>query len=139
MHPTKVAPIAREVTRVRAVNTLWMFAEIEATSLCCAVYLVPGRQHIMQNTSRSTSVSLITGPGTSTVDDNDLIDVTDPVRAIAKQALADLCRKENQKGNIPEGKKIIETAVDVLKGLPKEHMQLTKSELQTTAANTGNL
>ena len=89
--------------------------------------------------SRSTSVSLITGPGTSTVDDNELIDVTDPVRAIAKQALADLCRIENQKGNIPQGKKIIETAVDVLKALPREEMQLTKSELQKTATDTGNL
>ena len=73
------------------------------------------------------------------MDDNDLIDVTDPVRAIAKQALADLCRKENQKGNKPEGKKIIEMAVDVLKGLPREEMQLTKSELQKTATDTGNL
>ena len=73
------------------------------------------------------------------MDDQDLIDVTDPVRATAKQALADLCRKENQVGNIPDGKKIIETAVDVLKALPKEDMQLTKSELQKTAADTGNL
>ena len=91
--------------------------------------------------SRSTSVSLITGPvpGTSRVDDQDLIDVTDPVRAIAKQALADLCRKENQRGNITEGKKIIEMAVDILKALPREDMQLTKSELQKKAANTGNL
>ena len=91
--------------------------------------------------SRSTSVSLITGPvpGTSTVDDRDLIDVMDPVRAIAKQALADLCRKENQQGNIPQGKKIIQTAVDVLKALPREDMQLTKSKLQKTAADTGNL
>ena len=49
-------------------------------------------------TLRSTSLSLITGPvpGTSNVDNEDLIDVTDPVREIAKQALADLCRKENQ-------------------------------------------
>ena len=91
--------------------------------------------------SRSTSVSLITGPvpGTSRADDQDLIDVTDPVRAIAKQALADLCRKENQEGNIPQGKKIIQMAVDVLKALPREEMQLTKSELQKTAAYTGNL
>ena len=73
------------------------------------------------------------------MDDQDLIDVTDPVRAIAEQALADLCRKENQWGNIPEGKKIIETAVDVLKALPREDMQLTKSELQKKAADTGNL
>ena len=89
----------------------------------------------------STSVSLITGPvpGTSTVDNRDLIDVKDPVRAIAKQALADLCRKENQQGNIPEGKKIIQMAVDVLKALPREDMQLTKSKLQKTAADTGNL
>ena len=69
------------------------------------------------------------------MDDEDLIDVTDPVRAIAKQALADLCRKENQ----PDGKQIIDMAVDVLKNLPKEDMPLTKSELQKTAANTGNL
>ena len=89
----------------------------------------------------STSVSLITGPvpGTSGVDDQDVIDVTDPVRALAKQALADLCRKENQVRNIPDGKKIIETAVDVLKTLPRQEMQLTKSELQKTAADTGNL
>ena len=73
------------------------------------------------------------------MDNKDLIDVTDPVRAIAKQALADLCRKENQLGNIPQGKKIIETAVDVLKQLPKDDMQLTKSELKQTAAKTGNL
>ena len=90
--------------------------------------------------NRSTSVSLITGPvpGTSTVDDWDLIDVMDPVRALAKQALADLCRKENQQGNIRQGK-IIQMAVDVLKALPREDMQLTKSELQKTAADTGNL
>ena len=62
----------------------------------------------------------------------------DPVRAIAKQALADLCRKENQAGKIPDAKKIIETAVDVLKTLPRQEMQLTKSELQKTAADTGN-
>ena len=73
------------------------------------------------------------------MDDQDLIDVTDPVRAIAKQALADLCRIENQQGNIPEGKKIIEMAVDVLKALPREDMHLTKSELQKKAADTGNL
>ena len=73
------------------------------------------------------------------MDDQDVIDVTDPVRAIAKQALTDLCRKENQVGNIPDGKKIIEAAVDVLKTLPREEMQLTKRELQKTAANTGNL
>ena len=91
--------------------------------------------------SRSTSVSLITGPvlGTSRVDDQDLIDVMDPVRALAKQALADLCRKENQWGNIPQGKKITEMAVDVLKALPREDMQLTKSKLQKKAADTGNL
>ena len=73
------------------------------------------------------------------MDDQDLIDVTDPVKAIAKQALADLCRKENQWGNITEDKKIIETAVDVLEALPREDMQLTKSQLQKKAANTGNL
>ena len=73
------------------------------------------------------------------MDNEDLLDVTDPVRAIAKQALADLCRKENQLGNIPQGKKIIEMAVDVLKQLPKDDMQLTKSELKHTAAKTGNL
>ena len=39
------------------------------------------------------SVSFITGPSTSTaqsVDERDIIDVTDPVRSIAAQALADL-------------------------------------------------
>ena len=88
----------------------------------------------------STCVSLFTGPvpGTSSVDDEDVIDVTDPVRAIAKQALADLCQKEKQAGKIPDAKKIIETAVDVLKTLPRQEMQLTKSELQKTAADTGN-
>ena len=35
------------------------------------------------------SVSFITGPSTS-VDERDVIDVTDPVRSIAAQALADL-------------------------------------------------
>ena len=73
------------------------------------------------------------------MDDQDVIDVTDPVRAIAKQALAYLCRKENQLGNKAQGKQIIETAVDVLKTLPKKDMQLTKSELNKTAADTGNL
>ena len=91
--------------------------------------------------SRCTSVCFITGPvpGTSGVDDQDVIDVMDPVRVIAKQALADLCRKENQRGVIPEGKKIIDMAVDVLKNLPKQDMQLTKSELHKTAADTGIL
>ena len=56
------------------------------------------------------------------MDDRDLIDITDPVRAIAKQALADLYRKENQQENIPKGKKIIQMAVDVLKALPREDM-----------------
>ena len=73
------------------------------------------------------------------MDDQDVIDVIDPVRALAKQALADLYRKENQVGNIPDGRKIIETAVDVLKTLPRQEMQLTKCELQKTAADTGNL
>ena len=73
------------------------------------------------------------------MDNEDLIDVTDPVRQIAKQALADLCRKENQGGVSPEGKKIIEMAVDVLKALPREDMQLTKSKLEKKAADTGNL
>ena len=108
---------------------IYMYIYCEVTIACWFTF----------QASRSTSVSLITGPGTSTVDDNDLIDVTNPVRAIAKQALADLCRKENQRGNIPEGKKIIEMAVDVLKALPREEMQLTKSELQKTATDTGNL
>ena len=91
-------------------------------------------------TITSTSVSLITGPvpGTSNVDTEDLIDVTDPVRQIAKQALADLCRKENQR--VPaDGKKIIAKAVDVLKTLPREYMPLTKSELEKKATDTGNL
>ena len=92
-------------------------------------------------TIRSTSLSLITGPvpGTSNVDNEDLIDVTDPVRHIAKQALASLCRKENQRGVPADGKKIIEKAVDVLKTLPKEDLPLTKTELQKKAADTGNL
>ena len=89
----------------------------------------------------STSVSLITGPvpGNSRLDDQDIIDVTDPVRAIAKQALADLCRQENQLGVPAQGKKIIEMAVDVLKSLVREDMQLVKSELEKKAADTGNL
>ena len=92
-------------------------------------------------TTRSTSVSLITGPvpGTSGVDDQDLFDVTDPVKAIAKQALADLCRQVNQRGVIPDDKKIIDMAVDVLKSLPKDDMQFPKNELEKTAADTGNL
>ena len=73
------------------------------------------------------------------MDKEDLIDVTDSVRQIAKQALSDLCRKENQRGVPAEGKKIIEMAVDVLKALPREDMQLTKSELEKKAADTGNL
>ena len=73
------------------------------------------------------------------MDDQDVIDVTDPVMALSKQALADFCRKENQVGNIPDSKKIIEMAVDVLKTLPRQEMQLTKSKLQKTAADTGNL
>ena len=39
------------------------------------------------------SVSFITGPSTSTahsVDERDIVDVTDPVHSIAAQALADL-------------------------------------------------
>ena len=92
-------------------------------------------------TITSTSVSLITGPvpGTSNVDTEDLIDVTDPVRQIAKQALADLCRKENQRGVPAYGKKIIAKAVDILKTLPREYMPLTKSELEKKATDTGNL
>ena len=73
------------------------------------------------------------------MDDQDLFDVTDPVKAIAKQALADLCRQVNQQGVIPEDKKIIDMAVDVLKSLPKDDMQFPKSELEKTAADTGNL
>ena len=89
-------------------------------------------------TIRSISLSLITGsvPGTSNVDTEDLIDVMDPVRQIAKQALADLCRKENQRGVPADDKKIIEMAVDVL---PMEDLQLTKSKLEKKAADTGNL
>ena len=36
-------------------------------------------------------------------------------------------------------KQIIDKAVDVLKTLPKDEMQLTKSELNKIATDTGNL
>ena len=87
----------------------------------------------------STSVLIITGPvaGTSDLNSQDVIDVTDPVRAVAKKALADLC-KTNQ-GVVPDGQKIIDTAVDVLKNLPKDQMPLMRSGLNKAVTKSGNM
>ena len=89
-----------------------------------------------------TSVSLITGPAVPTPnpDDQDVIDITDPVRDIAKKALADLCKtNQNKDGVVPDRHKIIDAAVDVLRNLPKDQMPLTRSKLNKTVTKSGNM
>ena len=92
------------------------------------------------------SVSFITGPSTSTaqsVDERDIIDVTDPVRSIAAQALADLGyqpqpqRKPNQRAE-PEEKKFVKAAVELMHDLPSDEMPLSKRELTQKVMKSGN-
>ena len=63
--------------------------------------------------------------------------MTDPVRAIAKQALADVCK--TNPGVVPDPQKIIDAAVDVLKNLPKDEMPLTRSGLNKAVTKSGNM
>ena len=77
------------------------------------------------------SVSFITGPSTS-VDDRDVIDVTDLIHSIAAQALADLGYppqwKPNQQAE-PEEKKFVKAAIEVMQDLPSDEMPISKCEL----------
>ena len=75
------------------------------------------------------SVSFITRPSTSTahsVDERDIIDVTDPVCTIAAQAMADLGyepsqQKPNQRTE-PEEKKFAKTAVELMQDLSSDEL-----------------
>ena len=92
------------------------------------------------------SVSFITGPSTSnaqSVDERDIVDVTDPVHSIAAQALADLGyqpqpqRKPNQRAE-PEEKKFVKTAVDVMQDLPSDVLPVSKRKLTQKVTQSGN-
>ena len=91
-------------------------------------------------------MSFITGPSTSTaqsVDERDIVDVTDPVRSIAAQALADLGYqpqpqgKPNQRAE-PEEKKFVKAAVELMHDLPSDEMPLSKCELTQKVTKSGN-
>ena len=92
------------------------------------------------------SVSFITGPSTSTaqsVDERDIVDVTDPVRSIAAQALTDLGyqpqpqRKPNQRAE-PEEKKFVKAAVDMMEDLPSDVLPVSKCNLTQKITKSGN-
>ena len=92
------------------------------------------------------SVSFITGPSTSTaqsVDTRDIVDVTDPVRSIAAQALVDLGyqpqpqQKPNQRAE-PEEKKFVKAAVDVMEDLPSDVLPVSKRDLTQKITKSGN-
>ena len=90
------------------------------------------------------SVFFIKEPRTSTqqsVDERDVIDVTDPVRSIAAEALANLAYKPQQKPNLParlDEKKVVTAAVKVMQDLPHSEIPLSKRQLTQTITKTGN-
>ena len=72
----------------------------------------------------------------------DIIDVTDPVCAIAAQAMADLGyepsqQKPNQRTE-PEEKKFVKIAVKLMQDLPSDELNISKCELTQKVMKSGN-
>ena len=80
----------------------------------------------------------------NSVDDRDLVDVTDLVCSIAVQALADLGyqaqpqpqRKLNQRAE-PEEKKFVKAAMGVMQDLPHDEMPISKCQLTQRVTKSG--
>ena len=91
------------------------------------------------------SVSLITGTTVSStsIDERDLINVTDPVRKIASQAMAELnlnLPKPNQSTTFDADKKAkhcVKTAVRLLTDLPEVPDYISKSALKKRVTQSG--
>ena len=86
------------------------------------------------------SVSFITGPS---VDESNVIDVTDLVHAIASQALADLGYEPQPQWKLnqwaePEEKKFVKTAVELMQDLPSDVLPISKCQLTQKVVKSGN-
>ena len=88
----------------------------------------------------------LTGPAPSrptTVDERDLIDVTDPVQRIVAQAMAsmhlNLHHDKPKQCDLPDAKECVKQVMGVMSDLPEVPDVISTSKLKKNVMKTGNI